>query len=35
MVGGYAAVEDQAEGFELLHLLVKSRLVRKLRIPPS
>lgn len=35
MAGGYSAVEDQDEGFERFHLLVKSRLVRKLRAPPS
>ena len=35
MVGGYATVEDQTEGFEFFHLLVKSRLIRKLRAAPS
>lgn len=33
--GGYRSVEDEAEGFEFLHVLMKSRLVRKLQAPPS
>ena len=35
MAGGYAAVEDQDEGFKLCHILVQARLIRKLRVPPS
>ena len=35
MAGSYAAIEDQSEGVELFHLLMKSHLVRKLHAPPS
>ena len=33
--GGYRSVEDEAEGFEFLHMLVQCRLIRKLQAPPS
>lgn len=35
MRGGYRSVENQTEGFDLFHILVQSRLIRKLRAPPS
>ena len=34
MPGGYRSVEDETEGFRFFHLLVKSRLIRKLHVPP-
>ena len=34
MPGGYCSIEDEMEGFQFLHLLVESRLIRKLQAPP-